>query len=298
MPVKKEKKKKRTPTGDMFADALLNLEDKYGTGVMGADLSDPRIPTGVAGLDHFLGGGFPRFRVVEFYGKQSSGKSTVMLAVCAAATKQGQKVVWVDFERAFVDKYAARFGLYNGKNITVATPGCMEEGFDIICKLMAAYPEGLYVVDSLAFGMPMKQREVDEEEGVGSNHPGRFSRAVGQCLQSACAAVSQYGACLVIINQVRTQFTRGFNVSETTPGGYTLKFLAHMRLKLTRKNKKILKRKNETIPVLDDQLTMVKSKLTENEGESLRIYVVPGRGIRIPRKSPGERVANNEPEEG
>lgn len=296
MPVKKSKKEKES-SGDRFKDTLDKLTDKYGKGVMAADLSDPRIATGVEGLDAFLGGGFPRFRVVELYGKQSSGKSTIMLAVAKSAVNLGQHVVWVDFERAFVSGYGRRFGLVHGKNIHVVTPTCMEEGFDIICKLMGARPEGLYVVDSLAFGMPFKQKEVDEEEGVGSVHPGRFSRAVGGCLQSVNAAVSQFGGSLVVINQVRTQFTKGFNVSETTPGGYTLKFLAHMRLKITRKNRKVLKRKSGDVVVLDDYLTMMKTKLTENEGETIRVYVVPGRGITIPRKSRGQQVGGDESDE-
>jgi len=238
-------------------------------------------------FDDALGGGLPRGRLVEIYGKESAGKSTVVMAAFAKKfLKMGEHVVWIDYENSYTQGYADMLGLKDPGDgrLLVLKPHSLEEGADMMNRIMGKVPKGLYVIDSLAAGMPqanlepksLKPKDMTDTKAT----PGRFSAACSAMLRAIIDPLAQHQASMIVINQVRSTFSSGFTASgETTPGGNALKFLASQRLRV--KRKKIVKAiaKGQSIQINLVELRVMKTKLSLTEGWARDIWVIPCHGV-------------------
>lgn len=184
------------------------------------------IPTGCLTLDMALGiGGVPRGRIVEVYGPESSGKTTVALHIIAEAQKLGGTAAFIDAEHALDPTYAQRLGV-DLKNLYVSQPDNGEQGLEIADTLVRSGALDIVVIDSVAALTP--KAEIDGE--MGDNHIGLQARLMSQALRKLVAIVNKTKTCVVFINQLREKVGVMFGSPETTPGGKALKFYASIRL--------------------------------------------------------------------
>lgn len=184
------------------------------------------IPTGCLTLDMALGiGGVPRGRIVEIYGPESSGKTTVALHIIAEAQKLGGTAAFIDAEHALDPTYAQRLGV-DLKNLYVSQPDNGEQGLEIADTLVRSGALDIVVIDSVAALTP--KAEIDGE--MGDNHIGLQARLMSQALRKLVAIVNKTKTCVVFINQLREKVGVMFGSPETTPGGKALKFYASIRL--------------------------------------------------------------------
>ncbi len=188
------------------------------------------ISTGALSLDLALGvGGLPKGRVVELYGQESSGKTTLALHVVANAQKKGGAAAFIDAEHALDPAYARRIGV-DLDNLVVAQPSSGEEALTICEELVKSGAVDLVVVDSVAALAP--QAEIDG--AMGDNHIGLQARLMSQAMRKLTAAIAQTGTLCIFTNQVREKIGVMFGNPETTPGGKALKFYASCRLQVQR----------------------------------------------------------------
>lgn len=188
------------------------------------------IPTGVLSLDLALGvGGLPKGRVIEIYGPESSGKTTLSLQVVAQAQKAGGMAAFVDVEHALDPLYAQKLGV-DVENLLIAQPDSGEQAFEITEKLIRSGALDVIVVDSVAALVPRAEIEGD----MGDAHMGLQARLMSQALRKLTSAISRTGTCLIFINQLRQKIGVMFGNPETTPGGLALKFYASVRLDIRR----------------------------------------------------------------
>ena len=184
------------------------------------------IPTGCLTLDIALGvGGIPRGRIVEIYGPESSGKTTVSLHIVAEAQKLGGTAAFIDAEHALDPNYAARLGV-DIKNLYVSQPDTGEQGLEIAESLVRSGSIDILVVDSVAALTP--KAEIDGE--MGDSHVGLQARLMSQALRKLTAIVNKTKTCVIFINQLREKVGVMFGNPETTPGGKALKFYSSVRL--------------------------------------------------------------------
>ena len=184
------------------------------------------IPTGCLTLDMALGiGGVPRGRIVEVYGPESSGKTTVALHIIAEAQKLGGTAAFIDAEHALDPTYAQRLGV-DLKNLYVSQPDNGEQGLEIADTLVRSGALDIVVIDSVAALTP--KAEIDGE--MGDSHIGLQARLMSQALRKLVAIVNKTKTCVVFINQLREKVGVMFGSPETTPGGKALKFYASIRL--------------------------------------------------------------------
>ena len=216
--------------------AMSAIQKNYGKGsIMRLDGDKPiekisGIPTGSLGLDIALGiGGLPRGRIVEIYGPESSGKTTLTLHLAAEAQKQGGSVVFVDAEHALDLNYAGRLGV-NTKDLIISQPDSGEQALDITETLVRSNAVDLVIVDSVAALVP--QAEVENE--MGSSLPGLQARLMSQALRKLTAAVAKTNTTVVFINQIRMKIGVMFGSPETTTGGNALKFYSSVRMDIRR----------------------------------------------------------------
>ncbi len=211
--------------------ALVQMEKQFGKGSvlrLGAANALPVevISSGALSLDAALGvGGFPRGRVVEIYGPESSGKTTLALQVIAEAHKGGGTAAFIDAEHALDAPYAKRLGV-DVDNLLVAQPDYGEQALEITSALVASGVVDVVVVDSVAALVP--KAELDGE--MGDAHMGLQARLMSQALRKLTGVVSRNNTCLIFINQVREKIGVMFGNPETTTGGRALKFYASVRL--------------------------------------------------------------------
>ncbi|MBQ8424501.1 MAG: recombinase RecA [Clostridia bacterium] len=211
--------------------ALAQIEKEYGKGsVMRlGDLGNQSvdvIPTGCMTLDLALGvGGVPRGRIVEIYGPESSGKTTVSLHIVAQAQKMGGVAAFIDAEHALDPVYAARLGV-DVNNLYVSQPDNGEQALDILDSLVKSGSLDVIVVDSVAALTP--KAEIDGE--MGDNHIGLQARLMSQALRKLTAVVNKTKTCVIFINQLREKIGVMFGSPETTAGGKALKFYSSIRL--------------------------------------------------------------------
>lgn len=189
------------------------------------------IPTGVYGIDKNVirAGGFPRGRIVEVFGPESSGKTTIALTAVAAAQAMGELAAFVDAEHALDPTYAGQLGV-DLKNLYFSQPDSGEEGLEITETLVRSGAFGIVVVDSVAALVP--QAELDGE--MGDSHVGLQARLMSQACRMLTGAVRQSNTCLVFTNQIREKIGVMFGSPETTPGGRALKFYSSLRLDIRR----------------------------------------------------------------
>src|SRR5213596_765495 len=190
------------------------------------------IPTGAISFDAALGvGGFPRGRVVEVFGPESSGKTTIALQVIAEAQKTGGMAAFVDAEHALDPAYAKKLGV-DVDNLLVSQPDYGEQALEITEALVRSNAIDVLVVDSVAALVP--RAELDGE--MGDSHVGLQARLMSQALRKLTGIVSKSKTCLVFINQIREKIGVMFGNPETTTGGRALKFYSSIRLDIRRTN--------------------------------------------------------------
>jgi recombination protein RecA len=217
-------------------DALLQgIEKQFGKGAM-MRLGDrkvervPCIPTGSPSLDEALGcGGYPKGRVVEVYGPESSGKTTLTLHAIAQCQAIGGVAAFIDAEHALDVHYAKNLGV-NTKELLVSQPDSGEQALDIAEILVKSGAIDLVVVDSVAALVPQAELEGD----MGATHVGLQARLMSQALRKLAGAAHRTGTTIIFINQLRMKIGVMFGSPETTTGGHALKYYASVRLDIRR----------------------------------------------------------------
>lgn len=215
---------------------LLQIEKAYGKGSimrLGDEAGKTEIeviPSGCLTLDLALGiGGFPRGRIIEIYGPESSGKTTVALHAIAEAQKMGGVAAFIDAEHALDPVYAKKLGV-NLDDLYVSQPDTGEQALDITDALVRSSAVDIIVIDSVAALTPKAEIEGD----MGDTHVGLQARLMSQALRKLTAIVNKSKTCVIFINQLREKVGVMFGNPETTPGGKALKFYASMRLDIRR----------------------------------------------------------------
>ncbi len=211
---------------------LLQIEKQYGKGSimrLGDEAGQTEIeviPSGCLTLDLALGiGGFPRGRIIEIYGPESSGKTTVALHAVAEAQRMGGVAAFIDAEHALDPVYAKKLGV-NLDDLYVSQPDTGEQALDITDALVRSSAVDIIVIDSVAALTPKAEIEGD----MGDTHVGLQARLMSQALRKLTAIVNKSKTCVIFINQLREKVGIMFGNPETTPGGKALKFYASMRL--------------------------------------------------------------------
>jgi recombination protein RecA len=219
-----------------LAAAMSQIDRKYGKGSImkmgeaGSKLSIEVIPTGAIALDIALGtGGVPRGRVVEIYGPESSGKTTLAQHIIAQAQKMGGVAAFIDAEHAFDPLYAARCGV-DTNSLLVSQPDFGEQGLEICETLVRSNAVDLIVIDSVAALVPRAEIEGD----MGDSLPGLQARLMSQALRKLSGAISKSRTVVIFLNQLRMKIGVMFGSPETTTGGQALKFYASVRMDIRR----------------------------------------------------------------
>ena len=214
---------------------LDKLDKAYGKGTV-MKLSDnkvvdiPSISTGSLSLDIALGiGGVPRGRVIEIYGPESSGKTTLTLHMIAEAQKKGGMAAFIDAEHAFDKSYAEKLGI-DTTNLLIAQPDNGEQALEIADQLISSGAIDIIVIDSVAALVPKAELEGD----MGDSKVGLHARLMSQALRKLTGTINKTGCCCVFINQLREKIGVMFGTPETTTGGNALKFYASVRLDIRR----------------------------------------------------------------
>jgi len=215
--------------------ALDKIEKDYGKGsvmLLGEKQKEKMevISTGSIGLDIALGvGGFPRGRIIEVYGPESSGKTTIALHTIAEAQKLGGICAIIDAEHAFDSSYARKLGV-DVDNLIISQPDYGEQGLEIADRLISSGAVDVVVIDSVAALVPKGELEGE----MGESKMGLQARLMSQALRKLTATISRTGCCCIFINQLREKIGVMFGNPETTTGGNALKFYASVRLDIRR----------------------------------------------------------------
>ncbi|MFH1428676.1 MAG: recombinase RecA [Candidatus Margulisiibacteriota bacterium] len=211
--------------------AMSQIERNFGTGAI-MRMGDRKtmaievIPTGSVSLDIALGvGGLPRGRVVEIFGPESSGKTTVSLQVVAQAQKNGGTAAFIDVEHALDPVYVAKLGV-NLNELLISQPDYGEQALSIVETLVSSSAVDIIVVDSVAALVPKKELEGD----MGDSHVGLQARLMSQALRKLTAMTSKSKTVVIFINQLREKVGVMFGSPEVTPGGRALKFYSSLRI--------------------------------------------------------------------
>ena len=190
------------------------------------------IPTGALSLDIALGGGIPKGRIIEIYGPESSGKTTLAIHILTEAQKKGDAVAFIDAEHAFDPTYAKNIGL-DIDNLYISQPDFGEQALEILETLVRSAAFGVIVVDSVAALTP--RAEIEGE--MGDSHMGLQARLMSQALRKITAISSKTGTTIIFLNQLRMKIGVMFGNPETTTGGNALKFYASVRMDIRQKDK-------------------------------------------------------------
>jgi recombination protein RecA len=215
--------------------ALVAMDKQFGKGAvlrLGADNVVPVsvISSGCLSVDAALGvGGFPRGRVVEVYGPESSGKTTLALQVIAQAQKAGGVAAFIDAEHALDPGYARKLGV-DVDNLLVSQPDTGEQALEITAALVQSGAIDIAVIDSVAALVPKAELDGD----MGDNHVGLHARLMSQALRKLTGMVARTNTCMVFINQIREKIGVMFGNPETTTGGRALKFYSSVRIDIRR----------------------------------------------------------------
>ncbi|CAC9924822.1 RecA protein [Aedoeadaptatus nemausensis] len=216
-------------------DAIAKIEKEYGKGAImrlgeNANLNLESIPTGSLSLDIALGiGGIPRGRILEIYGPESSGKTTLALHMIAEAQKLGGTAAFIDAEHALDPTYSKNLGV-DIENLIISQPDTGEQALEITESLVRSNAVDLIVVDSVAALVP--KAEIEGE--MGDSHMGLQARLMSQGLRKLTGAISKSKASVIFINQLREKIGVMFGNPETTTGGRALKFFTSVRMDIRR----------------------------------------------------------------
>ncbi len=234
--MKKEKKEKeKKVVGSAIEDTIRAIKTKFGDEAIMKLGDKPRVdvqavPTGSIGLDAALGiGGLPRGRIIEVFGPESSGKTTLALHAVAEAQKLGGICAYIDAEHAMDPQYAEKLGV-NIEHLLISQPDTGEQALEITESLVRSGKIDIVVVDSVAALTPKDEIEGD----MGAQHMGKQARLMSQALRKLTAIVARSKTIVIFINQIRMQIGVMFGNPETTPGGKALKFYTSVRLDIRR----------------------------------------------------------------
>ena len=246
--------------GQSLKTALSHIEKRFGRGaIMRLDESFIQdnvdiIPTGSLSLDIALGiGGLPRGRIIEIYGPESSGKTTLALHVIAQAQKTGGIAAFVDAEHALDGSYAQKLGV-NTKDLLISQPDNGEQALEIVELLVRSSSVDIIVIDSVAALTPKAEVEGD----MGSSYMGLQARLMSQALRKLTSIVKKTNSTIIFINQIRMKIGVMFGNPETTTGGNALKFYSSIRLDIRKTG--VIK-KGEEILGNDTKVKVLKNKL-------------------------------------
>ena len=243
-------------------EMLKIVRKKYGEGSLteydkGEEIIQiPRITTGLPSLDLILGGGLPEGRIIEVFGPESSGKTTMALHMLAKCQQAGKKAVFMDLEYAFDRDYAEKLGV-NTEDLILSHPDSGEAALDIVEKLCQTNEIGAIVIDSVAQLMPMSTlaKEIDGTQNIATT-----ARLLSQTMPRLSHAASRSGTTLIFINQIRMNVGQLWGNPEVTPGGKALKYMSSIRLDVRGASKaeerngkegilvKVTVKKNKTAP--------------------------------------------------
>ncbi len=215
--------------------ALKMIEKQYGAGSVMVMGEKPHVPvemvsSGSLKLDEALGGGYPKGRIVEIFGPESSGKTTLALHAIAEVQKNGGTAAFIDAEHALDPQYAAKLGV-DIKNLIISQPDYGEQALEIIDALVHSGAVDIIVLDSVAALTP----KAEIEGSMGDSHMGLQARLMSQALRKVTGAISKSGCLLIAINQLRMKIGVMFGNPETTTGGNALKFYASQRVDIRRR---------------------------------------------------------------
>ncbi len=216
--------------------AITQIEKQFGRGsimMLGDDsvkVDTESIPTGSLALDNALGiGGLPRGRVVELFGPESSGKTTLALSAISEAQRMGGYAAFIDAEHAIDPVYSRKMGV-DVDNLLISQPDCGEDALEIADSLIRSGSLDIIVIDSVAALVPRAELEGE----MGDSHLGLHARLMSQALRKLTGHISRSGTCVIFINQIRMKIGIMFGNPETTTGGRALKFYSSMRLDIRR----------------------------------------------------------------
>ncbi len=229
------KEGEKTAKEALLDDAVREIKEKFGEGSI-MKFSDAKavdvdvISTGCLSLDIALGiGGVPRGRIIEIYGPESSGKTTLAQHIIAEAQKKGGQVAFIDAEHAMDPAYAKKIGI-DVDNLLIAQPDTGEQALEIVENLVRSGAVDVIVVDSVAALTP--KAEIEGE--MGDRHMGLQARLMSQALRKLTSIISKTNTIVIFINQIRMKIGVVFGNPETTTGGNALKFYASVRIELRR----------------------------------------------------------------
>src|SRR3989344_5113269 len=234
---KKEKDKKdpENKENKALTSALNEIRERFGEGSImklseSAKVNADVIPTGSIAMDLALGvGGMPRGRIIEVYGAESSGKTTLCLHIVAEAQKKGGVCAYIDAEHAMDPDYAKRLGV-NTNDLLISQPSSGEQALQIVEALVKSENVDVIVVDSVAALTPLKEIEGE----IGDQHMALQARMMSQACRKLSSIAAKSNTMIIFINQTRMKVGMVFGNPETTPGGLALKFYASVRVNLTR----------------------------------------------------------------